>query len=852
MFKVAMKGIRARLGRVVTTAIAVMLGVAFVAGTFVLSDTILRVFNDLFADVNEGTDAVVRARSEFSDEFGQEIRTRVDAAVLTDVLATEGVAEAEGFVQGFAQFVDQDGDEIGNPGQGAPTLGFSWPEVDELNPFVLAEGEPPLGPNQVVIDKATADAEGFALGDTITVLTKEGPGPYTVSGIARFGTADSPAGATVALFSLAEAQEVLAEPGLFDNISAVAEDGVSQEELADRLDASVSEDSSLEVVTGEELTEETQDTVADQLSFFTTFLLIFAGVAMVVGAFVIYNTFGILVAQRSRELALLRAVGASRAQVIGSVLVEAIVVGLVGSAAGIGLGVLLAAGLRALLNQFGLDIPDASLILAGRTVVAGLVVGLLVTVVAAVFPALRAARIPPIAAMRVVALDTSGHSRRRLLIGLLITAVGALLLVRGLFGGGDNALASVGAGAALTFLGVITLGPVLARPITRAIGSPLPRLRGITGKLARENAMRNPKRTASTASALMIGVGLVGLITIVAASVRASIEKVVDESFTGDFVIASDTFGFGGISPELADQLNELPEVDAATGIRLTYARIDERGQPLIALDPATAFEIIDVGVVAGSPDQLGTTGIAVDEDVAADEGLEIGSNVAVGFADTGQRVFQVGMIYSENQVVQGINYLIGREAYEANVTDQFDFQVLVLKADDVTTEEARAAIEEEADPYANAEVQDLSEFKQAQVDQINQFVFIVYALLALAVVIALFGIANTLALSIIERTHELGLLRAVGMTRRQLKSAIRWESVLTAVFGTLLGLAIGLFFGWSIVEALKDEGLEVMEIPVGQLVIIVLVAALAGVAAAILPARRAAHLDVLDAIFDE
>ncbi len=850
MLKVALKSVRARWGRVLTTAIAVMLGVAFVAGTLVLSDTILRVFNDLFADVNEGTDAIVRAQSQFSDDFGQDIRTRVDAGVLSEVQAADGVAEAEGFVQGFAQYVDKDGEPIGNPGQGAPTLGFSWSDSEDLNPFRIVDGRPPAGPDQVVVDKGTADEEGFAVGDTVTILTKDGPGEFTVAGIVTFGTADSPAGATVALFSLAAAQELMAEPGKFDSISAVAEEGVSQEQLADSVREAVSDEANLEVLTGDEITEEQQDDIASNLSFFTTFLLVFAIVALIVGAFVIYNTFGILVAQRSRELALLRAIGAGRGQVIGSVMIEALAVGIVGSAAGIGLGVLLAAGLRALLNAVGLDIPTASLVVTGGTVIACTIVGLLVTTVAAVFPALRAARIPPIAAMRAVALDTSGHSRTRVLIGLLITAIGVLLLVRGLFVGGSNALLSVGVGAGLVFLGVTALGPVLARPVTRFIGAPLPRLRGITGKLARENAMRSPKRTASTAAALMIGVGLVGLITIVAASTKASIEKVIDESFTGDFVIDSGTFGFGGISPELADQLNQQPEIEAATGIRVAYARIDGRGQAVIGLDPTTAFDIVDVGVVQGSPDDLGETGIAVNDDVADDDDLQIGSNVPVGFADSGEQIFQVAMIYTEDQLVGG--YFIGRPAFEANVADQFDFQVYVLKADDVSIEEARAVIDRVAEPFANAEVEDLSEFKQSQLDQVNQFLYIIYALLALAVVIALFGIANTLALSIIERTHELGLLRAVGMTRRQLRSAIRWESVLTAVFGSLLGLGIGLFFGWALVEALKDEGLTEMVVPVGQLVGIVLVAALAGVGAAILPARRAARLDVLDAIFDE
>ncbi len=852
MFKVALKGVLARKGRVLTTAIAVMLGVAFVIGTLVLSDTITRVFNDLFADVNEGTDAVVRAESTFDDGFGSDIRGRIDQSLLTDVLATDGVADADGQVQGFAQYVDAEGDAIGNPGQGAPTLGFSWPEVEELNPFVLAAGDRPRGANEVVMDKATADSEGFEVGDTVEVLTQEAPQEFTISGIARFGTADSPAGATVALFDLPTAQSIIAEPGKFDSIAAVAEDGVSQQQLADNLTAALPTDQSLEVLTGDEITKETQDAITSQLSFFTTFLLVFAVIAVIVGGFVIYNTFGILVAQRGRELALLRAIGASRRQVISSVLVEAGFVALVGSLFGIVLGILLASGLRSLLNSFGVDLPDGSLVISPGTILVGIILGFVVTSVSALFPAFRASRIPPVAAMRAGSRDTSGHSRVRILAGLLITIVGGLLLAQGLFVGGDNALLMVGVGAGFVFLGVTILGPVLVGPFVAVIGWPVARFRGMTGRLAKENTVRNPKRTSSTAAALMIGVGLVGLIAIAAASVTASIDQAIDESFTGDFVVDSGSFGFGGLSPALADDLNTLPEVDVATGIRFGIARIDGSGQALLGVDPATAFDILDVGIVAGSPDDLDDNGIAVQQDKAESDGLSIGSTVPTTFAETGRQDLEVAMIFADDDVIQGTNYLIGRSAYEANFADQFDLQVFVLKADDVTQEQAREAIDEVASGFANAEVQDIEEFKQAQTDQINQFVSIIYALLMLAVVIALFGIGNTLALSIIERTRELGLLRAVGMTRRQLRTTVRWEAILTSIFGTLLGLAIGLFFGWAIVEALKDEGLKAFVVPVGQLIIIVVIAALAGVLAAILPAWRASKLNILNAIADD
>lgn len=850
MLKVALKGVRARKGRVVTTSIAVLLGVSFVVGTLVLSDTILRVFNDLFADVNDGTDAVVRAESQFNDNFGTDIRGRIDADLLPLVLGAEGVATAEGQVQGYAQFVDAEGEAVGNPGQGAPTFGFNWPETDDLNPFVLDEGERPRGANQVVADRGTADEAGFEVGDTVTVLTQAGPQEFELTGIVKFGTADSPGGASVALFDTPTTQALVAEEGKFDAIAVVAEDGVDQAALVANLETATQGQLGVEVISGEELVEETQNDIAEQLGFFTTFLLVFAIVALIVAAFVIYNTFGILVAQRGRELALLRAIGASRRQVISSVLVEAVIVGVVGSILGILLGIGLAGLLRAAMNGLGLDIPDASLVITGGTVLTGVLLGLFVTAFAAVFPAVRASRVPPVAAMRAVEVDHSGQSRVRVLAGLLITVLGALALGLGLSGSGDNPLLLVGLGAGLVFLGVTVLGPVIAPPVTRVIGWPVARLRGMTGRLATQNTLRNPKRTASTAAALMIGVGLVGLITIVAASVTQSIDEVIDDAFTGDFVIDSGSFGFGGLSPQLAADLNELPEVETATGIRFGIARIDGFGNAIIGVDPATAFDIVDVGVVEGSPENLDETGLAVHDEQAAEQGLSVGDPIDVTFAEGGTRTFEVALIYEDNEIAG--NYLMGLPAFEANFPDQFDLQVYVTVPDGVDPDAAREAVEAAAEPYANATVQDLNEFKQSQTDQINQFVALIYVLLALAVIIALFGIGNTLALSIIERTRELGLLRAVGMTRRQLRSTVRWEAVLTSVFGTLLGLVIGLFFGWAIVEALKDEGLTAFVVPIGQLTVIVVIAALAGVVAAILPARRAARLDILGAIAED
>jgi putative ABC transport system permease protein len=420
-------------------------------------------------------------------------------------------------------------------------------------------------------------------------------------------------------------------------------------------------------------------------------------------------------------------------------------------------------------------------------------------------------------------------------------------LLLGLFGGGDNPLPLVGLGALLVFIGVIVLGRTVALPLSRTIGSPLPRLRGIAGSLARQNAMRNPKRTAATAAALMIGVGLVGFITTLASSTRASIDASIDKAFTGDLVVDSGALGVGGLDPALAGRLGELPEVEAATGIRLGAAEVDGDVQQIRSVDPATAFDIIDIDLREGTAPGLGENGIAVFDDEAKDKGLHLGDTVTVLFKDTGPKELTVAMIYGEDQPIG--TYFVGIDAYEANFADQFDYQVLIKKAPDVSVAEASAAVDAIAREYPGAEVLDSDEYKAEQSKSVNLLLGLVYALLGLAILIALLGIANTLALSVLERTRELGMMRAVGMSRSQLRSTVRWESVIIALQGTLIGLGVGLLFGWALVVALRDEGIDRLAIPWSTMAIVVVLAAVAGVLAAVFPAHRAAKLDILRAI---
>ena len=845
MFRTTLKNLAARKLRLLTTSIAVLLGVAFMAGTLVLTDTIGKTFDSLFADVNSGTSAFVRGETAFTSELGDQ-RDRLDVSLVQTVSAVDGVKHAEGSIEAYAQLVDKNGKVIGDPKMGAPTFGGIWLTDDKLNPFDIADGRAPQSSTEVVIDKGSAKKGNFVLGDSVKVLTKSGPQTETIVGIATFGGEDSPAGVSYTLFTPDAAQSFLTEPGKVDSIKVVAVDGVSDREIADRIAKVVP--AHTQVLTGAEITAEEQKAVKEGISFFSIFLLTFAMIALFVGSFIIYNSFSILVAQRSKEMALMRAIGASRRQVLGSVLFEAVVVGLIASLAGLVAGVGVASGLKALLNAVGLDIPDGGIVLKPNTVIISIVAGLGVSVVSAVFPARKAAKVPPIAAMRDVALDTSGSSRRRLVIGSAIGALGAFTMGAGLFGGAG--VGPVALGAPLVFVGVAVLGPVIARPISRLLGWPLPRVKGMAGTLARENAMRNPKRTSATAAALMIGVALVSFITILAASTKASVSQGVDKRFTGDFVVDSGTFGFGGFSPAMADELAAVPQLDAVSPGRLVPAQVNGTEALLSSGDPVAMQKITNFGITAGSFNDLGATQIAVLKDTATTNGWKVGDTVPVRFAQTGEQQFTVAAIFTETDIAQ--EYFIGLAAYDANVADHFDAKVYITLDEGVSADEGRAAITKVTDSYPQAQIQDSAEFKVAQTSEIDMMLNLIYALLGLAVFIALLGIANTLALSIFERTRELGLLRAVGMTRRQLRATVRYESVIIALLGTTLGLAIGVVFGWALVTALSGKGLSTFAIPYSQLMVVALIAAIAGVGAAILPARRASRLNVLEAIISE
>src|SRR4051794_31728594 len=842
MFRTTIKNLAARKLRLLTTSLAVLLGVAFMAGTLVLTDTVGKTFDNLFADVNAGTNAYVRGEAAFSSDMGDQ-RARLDLSLVDTVKQVDGVAAAEPSIEAYTQIVDKHGKAIGDPNMGAPTFGGNWLANDALNPWDLAVGRAPQSGNEVVIDAATAKKGGFVVGDTTTAITKAGNEQVEIVGLATFGGQDTAVGVSYTLFTLEAAQAYLTEPGKIDSIKVVAADGISDRDLVERIKPVVP--AQTEVLTGAEITAENQKAVKEGLGFFSVFLLTFALIALFVGSFIIYNSFSILVAQRSKEMALMRAIGASRRQVLGSVLLEAVVVGVIASAAGIVAGVGVASLLKALMGSLGFEIPAGPVVLSSKTVIVSVIAGLGVSVASAVFPARKAAKVPPIAAMRDSAVDDSSSSRRRVVIGVGMAAFGAVAMGVGLFGGAGVPMVALG--TLLVFLGVAILGPVLARPISWVIGSPLPRLKGMSGTLARENAMRNPKRTSATAAALMIGVALVGFITILASSTKASIAEGIDKRFTGDFVVDSGTLGFGGLSPDLAGQLQSLPELGAVSAERVAQAQVAGSSTMLVSADPVSMQAITDFGITAGSFDDLGADGIAVAKDTATANGWKVGDSVPVRFAETGEQPFTIRALFTEHDIAQ--EYFVSLAAYDANVADRFDSKIFTNVAAGVSPDAARAAITKVADGFPQATVQDVNEYKAAQTSQIDMMLNLIYALLALAVFIALLGIANTLALSIFERTRELGLLRAVGMTRRQLRTTVRYEAVIIALLGTTLGLAIGVGFGSAMVKAMEGQGLNTLTIPLDQLAVVAIIAAFAGVGAAILPARRASRLNVLDAI---
>jgi putative ABC transport system permease protein len=843
MRKVTLRGLMAHKRRLAGTFVAILLGVAFLSGTLVLSDTMRASFGELFAGSTAGTDAVVRSTEEVQSH-GPPERAPISASLTDRVRAVAGVAAAQPSIEGYGGLVGKDGKAIG--GNGPPRRAGNWIDDPDLNPWRLVRGRSPRGANEVVINRGAAEDGHLRVGDTVTVLVPE-PVRVRIVGIATFGSADGFGPSTFTAFTLTAAQRHLASsPDRVSSIAVKADAGVSQDELVRRVRPVLP--AGVEAIGAARLTDERIDTVSAQfLDLFRTFLLVFAAIALLVATFSIHNTFSIIVAQRTREAALLRAIGASRGQILGSFLLEALIVGLLASVAGLFGGLGVATLFKGMFTALGWDLPASGLVFTATTAVVSVGVGMAVTLAAGVLPAVKASRVPPLAALREVALDRSATSPARALAGITLTTVGVVIVVAAVLAA---ALPPAGVGALLTLIGVVVLGPVVARTASGIIGSPLRRLRGVTGSLARRNAMRNPRRTAATASALMVGVCVVTLFTVFAASLRASIDATVSKSFGGDLAISAGTFGGGGFSPRLAGDVSRLREVRNATGVGTGTASIGGHDTEISVADPGPLAAMLDLEVEDGSIRALANDQLAVSSTAADDEHWRLGTAVPVRFPDGTSTRLTVSAIYGVGQVFG--DYLIPRGTWTPHAAQSLDSLVLVTLRDGVDVQAGKAAVETVARRYGDPDVQDREEYAATVAQGVDMMLSIVYALLALAIVIALMGIANTLALAIHERTRELGLLRAVGQTRGQLRSMVRWESGIIALFGTLGGLATGLFLGWAVVQAASQEDIATFTVPAGRLIVVLAVGAIAGVLAGIRPARRAARLRLLTAIANE
>lgn len=845
MWKMSFKSLWAHKRRLVRTCSAVLLGVAFLAGTLVLGDTMRAGFANAFSEAYAGTDVVVQGSEAISTEAGEQRRLVPDEVVAT-VGAVDGVAAVAPAIDGLAQLTDAHGDPIG--GNGPPTLGGVW-DTTGMNPYDLVEGRAPETSGEVVIDRGTARVGELSVGDTTTVRTPT-PSEVTIVGLAGFGSQDSIGGSGFTGFIESDARRLL----LFDtpgatSVSLSATDGVTAEQLADRVGAVLP--NGFEAKTGDQMAAAAQKSIGeDFLDMFQTFLLVFTGVALLVSTFSIYNTFSVILAQRTRESALLRAIGATRSQVLGSITVEAVMIGLVASVGGLLVGLALAVGLTSAMRSIGVDLPGG-IELTPNSAIISIVVGLVVTLLASLAPALRASRVSPMAALRDAAIDRSDTSMVRAALGVVLTLGGAALVGSSALGDGGTPLGVVGGGAVLCLVGLIVLGPVVARPAARWIGAPVAAARGASGGLARGNAMRNPRRTAGTASALMIGVSVVALFTVVASSLTTMVRDSIVGSISAELIMVDSGFSGSGMSPELATRLGELPEVERAVGLAFGAAVIDGEESGVAVADLAELALVVDNEVTDGSMSTLTDDQLAVSNAEAEAKGWKLGSEVPIRFVDGQELTLTVGALFDRSEVTDSI--LVSRALWTQHNTTVNDMVALVSIAPGVGVDDAKTAIETVGDEYGAPDPLTRSEYADDVAGQISQMLSIVYVLLALSIVIALMGITNTLALSIHERTRELGLLRAIGQTRGQLRSMVRWESVIIAVFGTLGGIGLGLFLAWGLVEGLSSELSETsFSAPAGQLVIITVIGGLAGVLAGILPARRAAKMDVLAAISEE
>ena len=826
--------------RIALTGLAIALGVAFMAGSFVFSATLTRSLDSLFTQASAGTDVEVMHSSPGGSTITGSPARPLPASVLAAVRRVAGVAAADGEVSGQAVLLSRDG----KPLPGSFGVALSWPaDAPFQTAFSRRSGRPPAGPGQVMIDRASARRGHYAVGQVIGVAIAGHAAGFTITGITGYGTADTIGGGSMAIFSLPAAQQLFGKTGEYDQIVVKAAPGLSAAQLRDRV-ALVLPPGDV-AVTAASASASAARQINSQLGVLTGFFLSFAGIALLVGGFVIWNTFSITVGQRTRELALTRALGASAGQVSRSVLAEAALLGAAGSAVGIGLGLGLARGLDALLSAFGLSLPISGLVLPGPGLALAAGTGIAITVAASLPPAWRATRVAPVQALRDPVPEPSRFSAGRVTGGLAVTTVGVAAVTAGVLAGSGQFVLTA-AGAVCCFIGVTVLAPLAVRPLAWVVGAPLLRLPGRAGLLARGNTTRNPKRTSATAAALMIGLAVIAATSVLVSSARATVgQQVTAASRTSFYVQAAN--GTSGLSPALARIITGRPGVRAVTEVRQSTATVAGTANRTIdGVDPAAIGQFTDLGVTSGRLSALSTPGtIMVSSDAASGHGWKTGDTISVQFGAYGAYPLRIAGIFAN--IGPLASYLV------ANTTLAADSGVRTDSVDLVQAPaSARPAIQAALAGYPGAQLLDQAGYIASQTKLLNSLLTLVTAMLILAIVIALLGVVNTLALSITERTREIGLLRAIGMQRRQLRQMIAAESMIISVIGALLGITLGLGLGTTLTAALSTSRQATVAIPAGQLVIYILATAAAGVLASFGPARRAARLDTLTAITAE
>jgi putative ABC transport system permease protein len=844
MRKVTISGLLARKLRLALTALAIVLGVTFVTGTLILGDTLNSTFNNLIGTAYQHVSFEIRGKAVLNESGPAAVQGTTDRKPVRESIATAvshvpGVAFVHGSVQGYAQFLDRNGNAIGSGGGSA--LGFSFDPNQQLSPYRLVEGKAPTTADDVVMDKATATKHQFAVGDRVLINLPNRPQTFTITGIVTYGSDNNLAGVTLAGFDLQAAQNIFDSRGYYDTINVLAAPGADNIKLQGAIARLLPP--GVEVVSGQAVANELSSAVDNSLGFISTVLLIFAAISLFVGGFTIFNTFSITVGQRTRELALLRVVGASRRQVFRSVIGEAALTGLVASLIGLGLGVLAALGLKALLKAFGIELPSAPLVFEVRTVVVAIAVGVGVTVMSAILPARRAVRIAPVAALvEDGASEVDTVQRRRVAAGIGAAVLGVVAMAAGL---AKPTVALVGFGALLVFIAVGLLVPVVARPLSSVLGRPLARLLGTPGKLGRENSMRNPRRTAQTASALMIGLALVSTIAVLGASLSTSAKNSVDSAISADYVIT----GSGGFSKSVAPSVARLPGVTTTTTIYQGQFEFKGSLSTLVAATPNELNRTVTLHVTSGAGAPAMAAGqLLVDTNTATADNLRVGSVVPVKFAQTGAAMMTIGGIYKPNPLVG--SFVVGAGFFLSHFDNPLPIGVLLTTSPGAP--DLGPALNRVLTPYANVGYKTRAQFEQSQQNTINQELGLVYVLLALAVLVALIGIVNTLMLSVFERTREIGLLRAVGMKRRQVRAMIRSEAVIVALFGAVVGIVVGAGLGIALASSLRRSGVTNIALPIPSLIAFLILSAVLGLIAATWPARRAANLDVLAAIASE